>query len=359
MTSHRTLLRYALHHWRSWQRRRRTRVEILDHLITKRTAASAFCRWRRLVSAASISAEHTRLHREEALRRVLRSLLLHKYLRALGDYASTRRTLSRLLNSLRARALQCGVGTWRRWLLQQQQNERNITPPHTINSNSTVSRRQPGKPRKGHCRCVYDVSRGQRCNCAPRSHLLRRVEELHRLVAQGLDRRDGGHRLLSHVVQGSAASAGVSSNRRNDDAAPVCGGGGTRTFGYTSRPGPTASGSGAARRGLRHAGSALRVGSGAGMRSEEDTCEQRTSAVVVRGVVPTAAATDYDQATGGPPQSVHAFSLEAKVGASAGIALTVPGRVRYVSFNTFAPVSIKARRSTRQSATIIPIYPAC
>lgn len=342
MTSHRTLLRYALHHWRSWQRQWRTRVEILGRLIAKRTMASALCRWRRLVSAASISAEHTRLRREEALRRVLQSLILHRYLRALRDYASARRTLSRLLESLRARALRYGVGTWRRWLLQQQQNEVNITPPHT--SNSTVSRRQPGKPRKGHCRCVYAVSRGQRCNCAPRSHLLRRVEELHRLVAQGLDRRDGGHRLLSHVVQGSATPAGVSSNGRNDDAAPVCGGRGTHTFGYTSCPGLTASGGCAARSGARNAGSALHVGSGAGMRTEEDTCEQRASAVVVREVVPTAAATDYDQATVIPLQSVHALSVEAKVGASAGMASTVAGRVRYVSFNTFATVSIKARR---------------
>lgn len=74
--------------------------------------------------------------------------------------------------------------------------------------NATSKRRDclhPGKPRKVHCRCVYAVCRGQRCTCAPSSHLLRRVEELHRLVAKGLDGRNGGYRLLSHVVQGTEA----------------------------------------------------------------------------------------------------------------------------------------------------------
>jgi hypothetical protein len=56
-----------------------------------------------------------------------------------------------------------------------------------------------GRKRQGHCKCVYDVCKGGRCMCVPRVHLLRRIEELHRLVAHAMDRRD--YRYLSHIAQ--------------------------------------------------------------------------------------------------------------------------------------------------------------
>lgn len=173
--------------------------------------------WRLEASARSnVSAERTR-RRRQAFGHLFEALLRRKCFVALAVHATSSITLRRVLTSFRTRTLRNGMKAWQWWLLQEQQRRQTLAPADaSASSKHTARRNQPGKPRKGHCRCVYAVSRGQRCTCAPRSHLLRRVEELHRLVAQGLDGREGGYRLLSHVVQGTATPrGGARSNEQN------------------------------------------------------------------------------------------------------------------------------------------------
>lgn len=185
-------------------------MECFHQLITRRALASAVSRWH-------LEACARRGRRQESVH-LLRSLLLRKYLLALADNATSAAILRRLLENCRMRALRDGLEAWKWWFFLSKENQRQeerlkaeaaaaVRDGHVCHASSgrPERRHQPGKPRKAHCRCVYAVCRGQRCTCAPRSHLLRRVEELHRLVAKGLDGRDGGYRLLSHVEQGTDA----------------------------------------------------------------------------------------------------------------------------------------------------------
>lgn len=163
----------------------------------RRVLASAVRHWR-----LEIFASRCRRNRHEKWSQLLRKCLL-----ALAQNAHSAVTLRRLLESYRTRHLSDALGGWRRWISFEAQKRVKKVPTALTRENKGVNttrltqRLHPGNPRKVHCRCVYAVSRGQRCTCAPRSHLLRRVEELHRLVAKGLDRTNGGYRLLSHVVQ--------------------------------------------------------------------------------------------------------------------------------------------------------------
>lgn len=177
-----------------WKSRRRDFLE----RVTRRALASAISRWH-LGASASRS-------RRQGAAHLLRSVLLRKCLLTLAHHAYTARVFRRMLESYRRRTLRDGLEAWGLFLVSQDaQNNANVAVKNSTRCVTTrCRRRHPGKPRKVHCRCVYAVSRGQRCTCAPRSHLLRRVEELHRLVAKGLDGCDGGHRLLSHVVQRAA-----------------------------------------------------------------------------------------------------------------------------------------------------------
>lgn len=183
--------------WRAWLRLWRSRVDTFRSLMARRAVASALRHWRLESFAAN-----DRRHRLQALvGRQLEVILLRKCFLTLAQNAHSVMTLRRLIASFRVRALGGGFEAWRQAALREEQKSRTPPSPATVVNVITERRRQPGNPRKLHCRCVYAVSRGQRCTCAPRSHLLRRVEELHRLVAQGLDGRQGGYRLLSHVVQ--------------------------------------------------------------------------------------------------------------------------------------------------------------
>lgn len=180
-------------------------MECFHQLIARRALASAVSRWH-------LEASARRGRRQEAVH-LLGSLLLRKCLLALADNATSAAILRRLLEKCRMRALRDGLEAWKRWFLLSKENQQERLKAEAAAavrdgdvchaSSGKPEGRHPGKPRKAHCRCVYAVCRGQRCTCAPRSHLLRRVEELHRLVAKGLDGRDGGYRLLSHIVQGT------------------------------------------------------------------------------------------------------------------------------------------------------------
>lgn len=188
-------LRMAMKRWRAWHQWWKSRRRGFLQRMARIALASAVSRWR-------LGASATRSRHQGAVH-LLESLLPRKCLLALANNACVARVLRRMLGSYRRRTLR---DVWEAWgLFLVSQEKRNKTSVTTENPARCVTarrqRRHPGKPRKVHCRCVYAVSRGQHCTCAPRSHLLRRVEELHRLVASGLDGRDGGHRLLSHVVQ--------------------------------------------------------------------------------------------------------------------------------------------------------------
>lgn len=175
------------------------RVSTLRCLIARRAVVSALCRWRLLSSGARD--RHTLLR--AVVGRQLEEMLVRKCFLTLARNALSATTLRRLITSFRIRTLRGGFEAWRKAPPREKQKTLPPSPPSPAAAVTVITgrRRQPGNPRKNHCRCVYAVSRGQRCTCAPRSHLLRRVEELHRLVAQGLDGRQGGYRLLSHVVQ--------------------------------------------------------------------------------------------------------------------------------------------------------------
>lgn len=213
----RSYLRDAINQWGSWQQLWKTQVKTLHALINRQVVAVAVYRWRVNGHArrVSISVEQGRHYRQTVLGRLLRAFLLRKCLLALVENALLATSLSRLLSSFRTRILRNTTHTWRQWLQQEKQRAQIPSPSEACKKIPSRRRRQLGKPRKGHCRCVYNVSRGQRCICAPRSHLLRRLEELHRLVAQGLDQGEGGYRLLSHVVQsGTTLGGGVNLNGR-------------------------------------------------------------------------------------------------------------------------------------------------
>lgn len=190
-------LRRAVARWQMWHEWWKTRLEIFHRLKARRVLASAVSRWRLGVIAC-------RTRRLEAIK-IRGSRLLRKCLLALADNVRAASILRRLLESCRRRALGECLEKWRRWLFSVPREIEEIPNAKGAAVINTSARRhkcwRPGKPRKAHCRCVYAVGRGRRCTCAPRSHLLRRVEELHRLVAKGLDGRQGGYRLLSHVVQ--------------------------------------------------------------------------------------------------------------------------------------------------------------
>lgn len=194
------------------------RVSVLRRLIARRAVASAVHRWRLLSSGAN----DRRTLLQTVVGRQLKVMLVRKCFLALAHNALSATTLRRLIASFRMRTLRGGFEAWRQALPREKKKKSQPPPPPPPAAAVTVitgRRRQPGNPRKHHCRCVYAVSRGQRCTCAPRSHLLRRVEELHRLVAQGLDGRQGGNRLLSHVVQRAttmpSGGAGSGGGERN------------------------------------------------------------------------------------------------------------------------------------------------
>lgn len=187
-------LRTIMKNWRVWYQWWKLRKRDFLQRIAQRALASAMFRWR-LGTSASQNRREGAMHR-------LRLLLLRKYLLALADNAYTARALRRVLESYRRRALRNGLGAWGLFLVSQDNRHKTNVVDNPAHCVTTRCRRQHlGKPRKVHCRCVYAVIQGQPCTCDPRSHLLRRVEELHRLVAKGLEGRAGGHRLLSHVVQ--------------------------------------------------------------------------------------------------------------------------------------------------------------
>ena len=185
--------------WREWLRLWKMRVSTLRCLIARRTVASTLRRWHLLSSGS----KDRRTLLQAVVGRQLEEMLVRKCLLALAQHALSSTTLRRLITTFRIRTLRGGFEAWRQALPREKHKTQPPPPPSPAAAATVITgrRRQPGNPRKHHCRCVYAVSRGQRCTCAPRSHLLRRVEELHRLVAQGLDGRQGGYRLLSHVVQ--------------------------------------------------------------------------------------------------------------------------------------------------------------
>ena len=184
--------------WLEWLRLWKMRVNTLRCSISRRAMVSAVRHWRLL----SFGAHDRRALLQAVVGRQLEVMLLRKCFLALAQNALSTRFLRRLITSFFLRTLRDGFEAWRQALTPEKQKSQTLPPsPADAVTVITGTRRQPGNPRKHHCRCVYAVSRGQRCTCAPRSHLLRRVEDLHRLVAQGLDGRQGGYRLLSHVVQ--------------------------------------------------------------------------------------------------------------------------------------------------------------
>lgn len=199
-------LRNGMDQWREWLRVWNIRVRALGSIIDRRAVASALHHWRLLSSGAN----DRRTLLQAVVGRQLEVMLLRKSFLALTQNGLAATTLRRLIASFRTRTLRGGFEAWRQAQLPPEKQKKSLPPPPLPSPDAAVTvittgrRRQPGNPRKHHCRCVYAVSRGQRCTCAPRSHLLRRVEELHRLVAQGLDGRQGGYRLLSHVVQRDA-----------------------------------------------------------------------------------------------------------------------------------------------------------
>lgn len=200
---HRTLSD-AFHQWQEWQQRRRKRLNNLHCLVIRKELKVALRLWRLGVIAATTAKTlgDERRRRYAALGRVLRSLFLLKCLRILARNARVQRILRRLVKLRRIQTLRDGMSTWQQRQLQKVDPVVPDLPSFATPNPVTVTTRQAvAKPRKRHCRCVYDVCRGQRCTCAPRLHLLRRVEELHRLVAKGLSAGDGGCRLVSHVAQ--------------------------------------------------------------------------------------------------------------------------------------------------------------
>jgi hypothetical protein len=126
-------------------------------------------------------------------------LLLKKVLYTLHKHARQSSALRRALASLQRRhlqqawtALQHALST----LLQRPTAA--LTPVKALAQQQVVVR--DGRGRQGHCKCVYGVTgSGNRCKCAPAAHLLRRVEELHKLVTHAMHSPD--YRLLSHVTQ--------------------------------------------------------------------------------------------------------------------------------------------------------------
>jgi hypothetical protein len=127
-------------------------------------------------------------------------LLLKKVLYTLHKHARQSSALRRALASLHRRhlqqawkALQHALAT----LLQRPTAA--LTPVKALTLRQQVVVRD-GRGRQGHCKCVYGVTgSGNRCRCAPAAHLLRRVEELHKLVTHAMHSPD--YRLLSHVTQ--------------------------------------------------------------------------------------------------------------------------------------------------------------
>jgi hypothetical protein len=138
-------------------------------------------------------------------------LLLKKVLYTLHKHARQSSALRRALASLHRRHLQY---SWR--ALQQalaallQRPTAALTPVKALTQQQQVVVRD-GRGRQGHCKCVYGVTgSGSRCRCAPAAHLLRRVEELHKLVTHAMHSPD--YRLLSHVTQYRVVSSDSSTN---------------------------------------------------------------------------------------------------------------------------------------------------
>lgn len=215
IVSDNNLMKIAISRWKDWQHRWGTATAALYRLTAHRITASAMHHWHLEASTRSRMLANRKRRRQEALKSLLMVCPLRKCFLALRENAALKATLRSLLESLRARSLRDGLNAWRLHCHQQRQHEQQMlqcSDPGVF----TTKRRHVGKPRKIHCRCVYAVSRGQRCVCSPQSHLLRRVEELHRLVGQGLDGREGGFRLLTHTVQHHAPrERGSCSNARH------------------------------------------------------------------------------------------------------------------------------------------------
>lgn len=213
-------LRETFDRWHEWQQRCKKRRKSLHLILIRKDKKDATRCWQHHAAAYVVESKHRR--REAALSRILQWLLLLKCFHSLANNCNTAKTLRQLVESWWIRTLRNGIRA-----LQQRTEKPSLVPsilslpalPTPAKEGS--NQRRLARPRKGHCRCVYDICRGQRCTCAARSHLLRRVEELHRLVAKGLNSEAGGCRLLSHVSQYDAAEASnrAGSRRRSTIAA--------------------------------------------------------------------------------------------------------------------------------------------
>lgn len=209
------MLQDAIRRWRDWQQKSEKLRLRIRRLVIKRLMGLAIRQWKVFVVQEKIAADRD-LRRREMLACVLRSALLRKSLWKLTRNARSGRILQHLRDSWHKRLLNDGFHVWKnqQQLLQPKGHARAIDPPDRGALPCSVRvTTKAGKPLKEHCRCVYTVGRCQRCMCHPRIHLLRRVEELHRLVTKGLDRRDGGCRLLSTAIRSGAVMAASASDK--------------------------------------------------------------------------------------------------------------------------------------------------
>lgn len=316
--------------WVSWQQRWRACVKSLHGVITRRAVASALHRWRVEATASS-----DRCRRQAVVGRLLGRALLRKCMLALAKNALSATRIRRLLEYFRKRSLRHALDTWRRWSPQENQ-ERPVSPPPNERKKITNRRHQPGKPRKVHCRCVYAVCRGQRCTCAPRSHLLRRVEELHKLVAQGLGEREGGYRLLSHVVQGTAG--GRRGDRYAVERDPCIGLASSRSGCNESRDSPRV----CVRPGRRRS-TAVEGRTKDGCANADKGSRERRLLAATRSTIRAGAATtalgvpncSYPGVAGPEPEGFHAASLEGQADLRDTIDVLGASRQRYTPLEQY------------------------
>ena len=194
MVSDRCHLRNAIDVWKAWHKQWEKKTGATRALITRRVKASALYHWRAQAMTKTRSIAERSRRQEEALERLLRAILLRKCLVALRSHVFKTSTLRKLFELFRTRVLLDGMDTWRRrppHYNHEHKQQASSIPFDVVKSPTFKRFHHPGKPRKTHCRCVYAVSRGQRCTCEPDTHLLRRVEELHMLAAHGLGERQG------------------------------------------------------------------------------------------------------------------------------------------------------------------------
>jgi hypothetical protein len=162
---------------------------------------------------------------------VLQMLLLKKVLYTLHKHACQSSALRRALASLHRRHLRYAWSALQSALAALLQRPTAALTPHKALAAAALQQQQQvvvrdGRGRQGHCKCVYNVTAsGSRCRCAPAAHLLRRVEELHKLVTHAMHSPD--YRLLSHVTQyrvvasdsGATATAAAAAATSTDGAA--------------------------------------------------------------------------------------------------------------------------------------------